>query len=515
MGILTDATGASAGLCVGSNAARSAHRSSRKSPIAEGGCLRRLAVLIAVMLLVPARVGKGQTGADDAVRRELEAMKEQLRRVQQQMKQQAEQIQRQEELIRKLTAAKAPSPAPAAVPPATPPAAVADEERIKRQVTEQIMRRIQPQLTAANRPFPSQFNPAIGVILDNVASYKEHERGNFEFRAAEIGISASVDPFARGYAIITGSSSGFDVEEAAIVTTSLPYNLTVKGGRFFADFGRLSQVHDHDLPFVNRPLALDNFMQGEARADGVEVGYLVPWRQYVHLSVGAYDKIGAGNDRVDPTVPRDLSKFTYLGRGTTFLSLTDANSVDLGGSWAYTPEVAKDNGASRTLAGVDLTYRYIPLGQAAYRGLVWGTELLYNQEDRPIGGFPAGAAASTLFAPGLADVLPTHPASSLAVSAAAKPLVFRRRGAVGLYSYIEARLSRRFTTGFLFDYAEDIDHVTGATEDYSPYLTMWLSEFQRLRFQYTRLQAPGDHENQFFLQWTVVLGSHVHGFRER
>ena len=60
-----------------------------------------------------------------------------------------------------------------------------------------------------------------------------------------------------------------------------------------------------------------------------------------------------------------------------------------------------------------------------------------------------------------------------------------------------------------------IDHVAGATTAYSPYLTLWLSEFNRLRLQYTRLEQPGLHENEFFLQWTVILGSHVHSFRDR
>ena len=68
----------------------------------------------------------------------------------------------------------------------------------------------------------------------------------------------------------TARNDGVEVEEAAIVTTSLPYNLTVKGGRFFADFGRLSKFHDHDLPFVNRPQVLDKFVGGESQADGVE-----------------------------------------------------------------------------------------------------------------------------------------------------------------------------------------------------------------------------------------------------
>src|SRR5207302_10561332 len=224
-------------------------------------------------------------------------------------------------------------PAVAAKPPEanTAEAAAADEERLKREVTENLMKRLRPQLAAANKTFPSQFNPAIGLIIDTVGSYGSKTRGDFELRAAELGVSASVDPFARGYAIITGSNQGgFDVEEAAIVTTSLPYNLTLKGGRFFADFGRLSKFHDHDLPFVNRPIALDRFVGGESQADGAELNYLLPTSQYVTLTAGAYNKMGAENTRADNTVARDLSQLTYLGRASTFVSLTDANNLDLG-----------------------------------------------------------------------------------------------------------------------------------------------------------------------------------------
>jgi hypothetical protein len=62
---------------------------------------------------------------------------------------------------------------------------------------------------------------------------------------------------------------------------------------------------------------------------------------------------------------------------------------------------------------------------------------------------------------------------------------------------------------------QDIDHAQGDTIAYSPYLTVWASEFQRIRLQYTRLEAPGQHDNEFFLQWTVILGSHVHSFKDR
>jgi len=467
---------------------------------------RRVGMAIAVLALGVAALPRGVRAQSEELRRELEAMRKQLKQMQ-------EQLEKQQKLIDKLSAEKQ--------APAAPPAV--DEERLKREVTEHIMQRLRPQLAAANKTFPSQFNPAIGLIVDTVGSYGSKTRGDFELRAAELGISASVDPFARGYAIITGSNQGgFDVEEAAIVTTSLPYNLTFKGGRFFADFGRLSKFHDHDLPFVNRPIALDRYVGGESQSDGVELNYLVPMRQYLTLTGGWYNKMGAENERVDNTVSRDLSQFTYLGRAATFFNLSDANSVDLGGSWAYTPEVKIDNGASRTLAGIDLTYRYSPLSQASYRGLVWGTELLYNQEDRPVGGFPSSSAeaAATSLAHGLG--VPTLAAetrgSPFALAdppATTAPLSFKRRDTTGLYTYLEARLTQRYYPGFLFDYAQDLDHVAGYTTAYSPYLTLWLSEFNRLRLQYTRLEQPGLHENQFFLQWTVILGSHVHSFKDR
>jgi hypothetical protein len=477
---------------------------------------RRAGTIIALFALGVAMLPRGVRAQSEDVRRELEAMRKQLRQMQEQLK-------KQQELIDKLSAQKeAPTaPAKAEVPPAkTAEEKAADEERLRREITASIMKRVQPQLAAANKTFPSQFNPAIGLILDNVASYGSKTRGDFEFRAAELGISASVDPFARGYAIITGSDDGFDVEEAAIVTTSLPYNLTVKGGRFFADFGRLSKFHDHDLPFVNRPVVLDQYVGGESQADGVELNYLVPMKQYLTLTAGWYNKMGAENDRVDNTVSRDLSQFTYLGRAATFFSLNDANSVDLGGSWAYTPEVKVDDGASRNLVGLDLTYRFAPLSQAAYRGLIWGTELLYNQEDRPVGGFASSEALATETSLerglGVTPLGPASRVSPLAVdAAAATPAIFKRRDATGLYTYLEARITQRYYPGFLFDYAQDIDHVVGPTYAYSPYFTMWLSEFNRLRLQYTRLEQPGLHQNEFFLQWTVILGSHVHGFRDR
>ena len=77
---------------------------------------------------------------------------------------------------------------------------------------------------------PSALNPAIGMAIDVTAEHRAKAGGDFNFRAGEIGLSASIDPYARAYAFFTGSKDEFEVEEAAIVTTSLPWNLQARAG---------------------------------------------------------------------------------------------------------------------------------------------------------------------------------------------------------------------------------------------------------------------------------------------
>jgi hypothetical protein len=438
--------------------------------------LRSGAALLVVGLVAGAP-GTARTqepaSVEQQLRRELEGVKETLRRVEQKMKE-------QDELIRKFSGEK-PSPptpaAPAPVPAAPPPGF--DEDKLRLKILDEVQRTIQPQLAAATRTFPSQFNPAISFVIDTLFFYSANEgTANFEFRSGEMGIFANVDPFARAYAFINGTPDGVELEEAAIITTALPYDLTVKGGRFFADFGRLSKFHDHDLPFVNRPIVLDTYVDGESQADGVEVSWLAPLPVYLNITGGWYNKVGAENERVDNLVPRRFDEFTYLGRAATFFSLTDEHSIDLGISDAYTPTVVVDDDMNRNLLGVDLTYRYTPLATAGYRGVVWGSEFLWNHEAREA-----------------AD--------------------FEFQDALGMYTYLEGRWTRRFYTGFLFEWVEELDDLVDSTKAYSPYITFWPSDFHRLRFQYTHLDSPDGPDNQFFLQWTVVMGSHVHSFRDR
>ena len=334
---------------------------------------------------------------------------------------------------------------------------------------------------------PSALNPAIGMALDTTAEQRSKVGGTFNFRAAELGISASIDPYARGYAIFTGSRDGVEVEEAAMVTTSLPWNLQARAGRFFADFGRLAKLHPHEYAFVNTPLSLERIVGGESQADGVEVSYLFTTPFFLRGTIGSYNKLGAENERLDNNKSRAWSRFTYLGRLNSYFDLTDNHSIEAGTSLAYTPSIriaGDPRGGSRSLSGLDLTYRYQPLDSTLHQGVTVGAELFGNSErvERESG--------------------------------------YRRMFAPGGYAYAEMKLNREWSAGFLYDNAPSLASPGKKTQSYSPFLTWNLSEFNRLRFQYTYgndnvNESKADGGNQFFLQWTTTLGAHSHGFANR
>ena len=343
----------------------------------------------------------------------------------------------------------------------------------------------------------NSFNPAIGMALDTVFR-DNNDKAGFLFRAAELNVEAPVDPYLKAWAVITGSNGGVDVEEATLETTSLPYNLTVRGGRLFADFGRMAHFHDHELPVIDRPTSLDTYIGGETRADGLEAAWLLPTDLFVTATFGAYDKMGANNARQDPTGSRPLDEFTYLGRLNTYFDLTDSQSLEVGVDSAWTPRrnaVSSPGAAAvgaattpntwRSLSGVDVTYRYQPPVGGLYKGLLWGTEILQNDEAR----FDSTTN------------LPTG-----------------RRVAYAGYSFVELKSGLHWRGGVLADVTEDQDNPRKNTKTLTGFLTYDVSEFQRLRATYAEaaVNAAGTPKNHTVgLQWTGVFGNHVHGFRDR
>jgi hypothetical protein len=350
-----------------------------------------------------------------------------------------------------------------------------------------------PAATARLAPVNAD-NPAVSFVVDTaLATDTDDSWGSigypggwqFELKNGELFLSAPIDPFLRGYASLNGSSDeGFDIEEAALVTTALPWNLTVKGGRFFADFGRLPHWHDEALPFVDRPPSIDRLIGGESTSEGMEISWLAPLEHFVELSAGLYNAVGAeyleALNEDGFFGRRSFEEFNVLGRLHTYLDLGDTLNVELGGSWLGVP-----NRTFRNLFGAELTLRHQPGTSGVYQGLIWGTEWLWNEQ--------------------LFNVLDDTGA-----------LVERQRfQRTGGYSYVEAFFARRYSAGTRFDYSEAPEGENDLAKTASAFVTWMPSEFQRLRFQFDNTWGDQATNQRFTLQWTAFIGSHRHGFAQR
>lgn len=371
----------------------------------------------------------------------------------------------------------------------TAPNAELEETKIRLKNLEERLSKVEG--APANTSL-SAFNPAIGMALDFTYNHTDN-RPNVNFRAAELNIEAPIDPFLKGWAVIVGSQGGVEIEEAALQTTALPLNLTVTGGRQFASFGRLAHFHNHELPAIERPRSLDTFIGGETQADGVEVSYLFPTPFYLNATAGAYNKLGGENARAANATARSLESFTYLGRLSSYADIGDDHNLELGVSHAWTPKrFVMDNATGvetrkntwRSLGGVDLTYRYQPVQGGLYKGVVWATEVLVNNERR----FNAAN-------------LPTD-----------------RVRAFSGFSYIQLKLGRRWRPGVMVDLTEDLDAARALTRTFTGFLACEVTEFQRLRLAYSKTAnnlPAGLGSHTIGLQWTGLIGHHVHGFRDR
>ena len=442
---------------------------------------------------------------------ELKALEENLRIQEQTIAEQRKLI---EELKAEIKQAR-PSAPPEGVAVSQTPAA----EQMQQQVQE-LKGQVEQVVEAQRKVLPSEFNPSIGLVGETIFSYRSRgssqtgsdRPGGFDVfqRSVELNAAASVDPFAKAYVVANASAdaqtgeSTFNIEEAAIQTTSLPWNLELKAGRFFGEFGRLSYIHDHELPVVNRPLVLDQYIGGESRTDGAQINWLLPVEHYVSLTLGFGNQFGGDVPPNNVGDYRTPGGWNYWGRLSTYFDLTPDISLEPGISGLWNPKTQDHGGPfpqpdgntfterERRLVGADLALTWKPLRNNQFQSLTWGTEVLYSDNRYDVTD-PSGNALPSTSVPSW-----------------------------GLYSYLAYKFHRQWTTGFLFDWVENLQNNKAKTYAYSPYITWALSHWNQLRLQYTytapnaAAAAYGLHsDNAVYLQWAWIIGSHAHGWQQR
>jgi len=100
---------------------------------------------------------------------------------------------------------------------------------------------LRPQLAGGQQDLRSQFT-GDRAHRRHVGSYGQQDARRLELRAARARHRASVDPFARGYAIITGATRRLRRGERR--SQNLVHTTSLQGGRFLRRRRALSKFHD-------------------------------------------------------------------------------------------------------------------------------------------------------------------------------------------------------------------------------------------------------------------------------
>ena len=339
-------------------------------------------------------------------------------------------------------------------------------------------------------------NPDVSVIGDFIGAAGHYPEApgsvirqagfrSLEMHESEVGLQAIIDPYARGDFFLTFGEEGVGLEEGYITFTALPAGFVARVGKMRAAFGKVNTLHNHVLPWVDRPLVTENLVGGEDGIDdaGVSVTRILPAPKGIFLE--GTGQVFRGDTGTQTYFTRtgtiDQSLFTATRKSDVstvahlrgYKDITDSTNVDLGLSYA---RGHNDSGSNfiTSLYGADATVRWKPLRRAIYHSFVGRTELIWSQRHQ----------LPTLFLPPL-------------------------QRSFGMYASGDYQFARRWFVGGRYDWSERArdmfqrDHGAAAT------LTYWPSEFSQIRGQYRHTRyANGFQENQLLMQVQFSLGAH-------
>jgi len=317
------------------------------------------------------------------------------------------------------------------------------------------------------------FNPDIGVIGDFQGSYISKGKRNFDayLNETEVSLQATVDPYARadffvsfGRDPVTGKY-GVEVEEGYLTTLSLPAQLQLKAGKFREAVGRINPTHPHALPFIDLPNAYVNYFGEEGLNDeGVSLSWLVPdkkvYQELVFQATSGHSE--------SPTFFRgDNNRFIYLGHLKNFFTISDNATLELGLTGLTGPN---DSSRTTSIATGDLTYKWKPVKMNTYRSITWQSEFYY----------------------GHANLLDNFSVNSM-----------------GLYSFLQYQLSKRWFLTGRYDYAQKPYNKNIVEQAYSLTGGWYATEFSKIEFEGKTTDENIDKRfYQAWLRWIFVIGAH-------
>jgi len=324
------------------------------------------------------------------------------------------------------------------------------------------------------------FNPDIAVIgdfLGAAGANRVNADPAFQLHESEAAFQAVVDPYARADFFISFGEEGVEVEEGYLTFTSLPGGLLTKVGKMRAAFGKVNTLHNHVLPWTDRPLVINNLVGGEDGISdaGISIARLIPNRWIFLEATGQVFRGDSGPSESPLFRTSQRGDLSYVGHVRGYQDITENANVDFGvsASHGHNPSGLVDGvdvGRFTTdLFGVDFTYRWRPLARSIYHSFVGRSEVVWSRRDQP-GGL---------------------------------------QSATGFYVSGDYQFARRWFAGLRLDRSERADAATLVDSGGSAVLTYWPSEFSQIRGQYRRTnEAIGPAANEFLFQFQFSIGAH-------
>ncbi|OIQ98539.1 hypothetical protein GALL_193640 [mine drainage metagenome] len=365
---------------------------------------------------------------------------------------------------------------------------------------------------ASTRPTSSNaFNPNISLILSGTYTNRSQDSNyhitgfqtggeigpgtrGFNLGESELGVYASIDPnFYGGLNLALAPDNTVGVEEAFAQTTSLPYGVTIKAGRFFSSIGYLNEQHSHTWDFVENPLAYQAFLGNQFGDDGVQVKWLAPTDMFMEFGAEygrgriagttGRDKNGGGANSIFGHVGGDVGISSNWRAGLSYLSVSpqDRTSKDMDSAGTY---------ISNTFTGdshiwvADFVWKWAPNGNATNTSLKLQGEYLHRNEDGTLNTDSYTASQSGWYAQAVYKFMP-HWRTGVRYD--------------------------RLNSGSV-DYGLNSKNLSNTSYDpqrYTLMLDYTPSEFSRIRLQFARDESRQEAtDNQVFIQYQMSLGAH-------
>jgi hypothetical protein len=379
--------------------------------------------------------------------------------------------------------------APAVLAPGTPAVAQAAPPAAPAPPPEEQAPAQQPvSIGGAGGGAAKVLNPDIAVIGDFLGAAGNsagHGPPSLEMHESEVAFQAILDPYARADFFISFSEHGVDLEEGFLTFPALPGGFQLRVGKMRAAFGKVNTLHNHVLPWTDRPLVTNNLVGGEDGIDdaGMALSRIFAGPKGIFLEGTAQIFRGDSDNLFKAYNRKDVSTVGHL-RG--YRDITESTNIDMGVSYSRGHSIIGPE-AINQLYGIDTTVRWKPLRRAIYHSFVGRSEFIWSRIDQP---------GSQLFHRGQLDTKP-----------------------FGFYVSGDYQFARRWFAGGRFDRSERLDNATllgtatnaALLQDTggSLVLTYWPSEFSQIRGQlrHTRY-GEGLTANEFLFQFQFSIGAH-------